>query len=67
MYIMFNKRAEQFSDFHCTVRAEWEHSDRPRPWQWTVEAQLDYNVRVQLRSEVETRSPILLSTLKTMA
>ena len=58
--------AEQFSDSRDAVRAEWEHLDRPRSGQRTVEAQLVHFVRVQLSSKIEINLPNLLYTLSTM-
>ena len=63
---MSNKRAEQFNDFYDVVRAEWEHSNKPRSGQQIVEAQSDHSVRVQLNSETKTSFRILLSMLSTM-
>ena len=57
MYIMSSNRAEQISGFHPAVRAEWEHSDRPRSRLWTVAAQSGHSVRDQFSSEIEISFP----------
>ena len=54
---MSSKRAEQFNDFHDAICAEWEHSDRPRSGQWTVEAYSGHSVTIQLSLEIETSFP----------
>ena len=64
---MSRKRAEQSNEFHDAICAEWEHLDKPRSGQRTIETQLGHNVRVQLSSEIETSFPSLLPTLSTMA
>ena len=55
--IMSSNRAELISDFHPTVRAEWEHSDKPRSGLRTVEAQSGHSVRDQFSSEIEISFP----------
>ena len=57
MYIMSSNRAEHINDFHPAVRAEWEHSNRPRSGLRAVEAQSGRSVKDQLSSEIEISFP----------
>ena len=56
MYIMSNNRAEPISDFHPAVRAEWEHSDRPRSGLRTVAAQSGHRSEISSAQRLRSAS-----------